>query len=129
MSVIDVVTISSPGSGSIAATATCTAAVPDAQATARVPSISAKRVSSAETWVPLVLVSVPLAIASRRSTSSSSPSVRPDASWSDGSTSASGRRKSVMRLLVSSQVRLLSEPEFPASPTPLDPHHPNGHRG
>ena len=34
MSVIDVVTISSPGSGSIAATATCTAAVPDAQATA-----------------------------------------------------------------------------------------------
>ena len=81
MSVIAVVTISSPGSGSMAATATCTAAVPDAQATAvRTPSSSAKRASSAETCVPFVLVSVPLAIASRRNASSSSPSVRPDAS-------------------------------------------------
>ena len=60
MSVIDVVMISSPGSGSMAATAACTAAEPDAQATACwTPSSSAKRFSNRATSVPLVLVSVP----------------------------------------------------------------------
>src|ERR1700730_2812517 len=88
MSVMAVVTISSPGSGSIAATARCTAAVPDAHAIAwRTPRISAKRASSAGTCGPLVLVSVPLSRTWERSASSSSPKVRPLASWSDGRTS------------------------------------------
>ncbi len=78
--------ISSPGSGSIAATAMWTAAVPDAHAQANLaPSFSAKRVSSALVNLPLVLVNVPLASASVTAAISSAPSVRPEASWSEGS--------------------------------------------
>ena len=81
MSVIAVVTISSPGSGSSAAIAQCTAAEPDAHAiTCFTPSISASARSKRATRVPLVLLSVPDAMTSERSASSSAPSVRPDAS-------------------------------------------------
>ena len=87
MSVIDVVMISSPGSGSIAATATCTAADPDASATANsAPIIAAKRFSRVAQAVPLVQVSVPVSITLASSASSSCPSVRPLLSWSDGRT-------------------------------------------
>src|SRR5262249_52861975 len=86
MSVTGEVTISSPGSGSRAAIAVWTAAVPDAQAcTYRRPRWPAKRVSSVLTKRPFVLVRVPVRIASATAATSSSPSVRPEASWSDGS--------------------------------------------
>ncbi len=72
MSVIGLVTISSPGSGSIAAIAVWTAAVPDAQAyTCFTPSLSANSCSSFFTNLPFVLVRVPLAITSDRLVSSS----------------------------------------------------------
>ena len=81
MSVIGVVTISSPGSGSMAATAAWIAAVPEAQAEAWVTPISAaKSAAKRLTKVPLVLVSVPLRIASVTSAISSSPRRRPLAS-------------------------------------------------
>ena len=81
MSVIGEVTISSPGSGSMAATAAWIAAVPEAQAETCVAPISAAN-SAAKllTNLPLVLVSVPLRIASVTSAISSSPSRRPLAS-------------------------------------------------
>ncbi len=88
MSVIDVVMISSPGSGSMAATATWIAAVPDVQAQACfAPQSDAKRSSKLRVKLPLVGVSVPLWIASARFAISSAPSVRPLASWSEGSSS------------------------------------------
>ena len=60
MSVMDVVTISSPGLGSIAATAMCTAAVPEEQACAFfTPRVAAKRSSRILVKEPLVLVKVP----------------------------------------------------------------------
>jgi hypothetical protein len=86
MSVIEVVMISSPGSGSTTATAACTAAEPDAQATAcSTPISSATAFSKRLTIVPLVLVSVPDRRASATSWSSASSKLRPLASWSFGS--------------------------------------------
>ncbi len=81
MSVIDVVTISSPGSGSTTATAACTAAEPDAQAMAcETPIMSATACSNRATIVPLVLVRVPERRASATSASSLSSKLRPLAS-------------------------------------------------
>ena len=86
MSVIDVVTISSPGSGSMAAIAVWTAAVPEARATAwGTPKVAATSASNAGVCAPFVAVRVPERMTSVRRSSSSSPSVRPDAAWSEGS--------------------------------------------
>src|SRR5579859_2569213 len=86
MSVIDVVTISSPGSGSTAATAAWIAAVPDVvQRQNGVPTCSANRFSKRVTIVPLVQFSVPDAMTSARSSSSSLPNDRPVAFASEGS--------------------------------------------
>src|SRR5262249_16748939 len=85
MSVIGVVMISSPGSGSMAATAVWIAAVPEVTARAcRVPCSSAKAASKAFTWVPLVQLRVPELMTARRSANSSSPRSRPLGSVSDG---------------------------------------------
>ncbi len=85
MSVTDVVMISSPGAGSTAATATWTAALPEAQAmTCCTPSISASAASSALVWAPFVAVSTPLWMTSVNAAISSGPKDRPLASWSDG---------------------------------------------
>src|ERR1051326_1650621 len=85
MSVIGEVTISSPGSGSTAATAAWIAAVPEAQAKAwETPSQDANALSKAPTNEPRVLVNVPLAIALASRASSSAPRDRPEASWSLG---------------------------------------------
>src|SRR4051794_2964209 len=86
MSVIEVVTTSSPGSRSSPARATCTAAVPEAQATTcSTPSMSATAASKRLVNSPLVAVSVPLSSTARRASSSSGPNERPLASWSEGS--------------------------------------------
>ncbi len=91
MSVMDVVTISSPGSGSMAAMAQCTAADPDEQAKACfAPTLTANSVSSRLLNCPLVAVRVPLRMASVSRAISSSPRVRPDASWSEGRATAGG---------------------------------------
>ena len=88
MSVIAVVTISSPGSGSSAATAAWIAAVPELHATAwRRPTSPATRRSSSGVWTPFVAVSVPDSITARSRSSSAAPKVRPLASWSEGSPS------------------------------------------
>ena len=72
MSVIAVVMISSPGSGSIAATAAWIAAVPDEHAYANLaPTDSAKLLSSSLTKVPFVGVNVPLCRAAETSSTSS----------------------------------------------------------
>jgi hypothetical protein len=85
MSVIEVVITSSPGSRSSATRAVCTAAVPDEQGTTKlVPNRAATSASSAGVWGPFVAVSVPDAITSPSSVSSSAPNERPEASWSDG---------------------------------------------
>src|SRR6266542_3659115 len=85
MSVIGVVMISSPGSGSMAAIAQWTAAEPEEQAmTYFAPSSSEKRCSRVAHAIPLVQVRVPLSITLTSSATSSAPSDRPDASWSDG---------------------------------------------
>src|ERR1700729_686122 len=82
------------------------AAVPDEHAYAYfMPIIDAKRVSSAATKVPFVLVSVPLRSAAVTAAISSSPSVLPDASWSDGSV-LSGARGRVVTIGASCSVRL-----------------------
>jgi hypothetical protein len=92
MSVIGVVTISLPGSGSTAATAQCIAAVPEVHANAwATPSRSAKSRSKALTNEPLVGVSVPLRIASLTSSISRVPSDRPLAFWSEGNTTRSAK--------------------------------------
>src|SRR6478609_7416281 len=88
MSVIAVVTISSPGSGSSDATAACTAAVPELHATAwRRPVSTATRASSSGVCVPFVAVRVPESMTARSRSSSATPNERPLASWSDGSPS------------------------------------------
>ena len=85
MSVIGVVTTSSPGSGSIAATAACIAADPDEHATTwGTPSSAANSSSSCLTKQPLVLVRTPCSRTSASRESSSFPRLRPDAAWSDG---------------------------------------------
>ena len=78
MSVIGVVTTSSPGMRRNAASAACIAAEPFAQAIACWrPSHSAKRRSKAATNVPRVEFNVPLRTATAARAASSSPSVRP----------------------------------------------------
>ena len=80
MSVMGLVMISSPGSRFSAATAVCSAAVPDVTACAYgTPSISAQARSSAATFEPSLRFSAPLSITSASSCFSSSPSDRPDA--------------------------------------------------
>src|SRR5260221_540908 len=87
MSVIDVVTNSSPGSGLMAEIAAWIAALPEAMAwQCFTPIRAAKERSRVLTKFPLVLVSVPLRSASVTAAISSAPSVRPVASWSDGRT-------------------------------------------
>src|SRR5579862_1348854 len=88
MSVIGLQMISSPGSGSTAATAVCTAAVPEVVVRQNgSPSHLANRVSNSRTIVPFVQLRVPDWITRLRSASSSSPKDRPLLSPSDGSTS------------------------------------------
>jgi len=82
---MDVVMISSPGSGLMAANAQCTAADPLEHAQANfTPSSAANFFSSVLTNSPLVLVSVPVRMAAATAWISSSPNVRPVWSWSDG---------------------------------------------
>src|SRR5512144_2377875 len=85
MSVIGVVMISYPGSGSTAAIAQWTAAEPEEQAmTYFAPTSSEKRCSRVAHAAPLVHVRVPLSITLTTSATSRAPSDRPEASWSDG---------------------------------------------
>ena len=91
MSVIGVVTTSSPGARPSAAIAPCIAAEPEAQATAwRRPTAWAKACSKRGTKVPRVEFSVPLRSARATISHSSDPSVRPVKSPSLGSSSCRG---------------------------------------
>ena len=81
MSVMEVVMISSPGSGSRPATATWTAALPEAQAmTCSTPSSSLSEASSCLVNEPLVAVSTPLSRTAVSASISSGPNERPLAS-------------------------------------------------
>ena len=81
MSVMGVVTISSPGSGSIAATAAWTAALPEASATTcSTPRRSASAASRYLVCDPFVAASTPLVTTAVSAASSSSPKDRPLAS-------------------------------------------------
>src|SRR5262245_55821892 len=86
MSVIGVEMISSPGSGSIAATAAWMAAVPDVvQRQNEAPTRPAKRFSKRDTMVRFVQFKTPDSMTWERSASSSSPNERPVALASEGS--------------------------------------------
>src|SRR5258708_24349687 len=86
MSVIEVVMISSPGSGFTAATAAWIAAVPEVVHRQNgVPTSSANRFSKRVTMVPFVQFSTPDSMTCARRSSSSVPKDRPVAFASEGS--------------------------------------------
>ena len=85
-SVKGVVMISSPGLGSTAATARCSAEVPELEATAcALPKYCANSASKARVSPPMVEFNSPLRSTRRTASASSAPILRPDASLTVGS--------------------------------------------